>query len=130
MADHPNAQLARKGYAAFAAGDLDTIRAMFHPDIVWHTGGKSPLAGDYKGIDEVFGFFGRILQETGGQFFNEVHDAIANDEHTIVLVTQTAERNGRKLSLRAVNVEHVTDGKVTESWFFYEDQGAADEFWS
>ena len=43
---HPNAELFAKGYAAFQAGDLDTVRDLFAPDIVWHLPGKNHLSGD------------------------------------------------------------------------------------
>jgi ketosteroid isomerase-like protein len=31
---HPNEDLIRRGYAAFSRGDMDTLRELFHPDIV------------------------------------------------------------------------------------------------
>ena len=33
---HPNEDLIRRGYDAFSSGDMDTLRELFHPDIVWH----------------------------------------------------------------------------------------------
>jgi ketosteroid isomerase-like protein len=44
---HPNEELARRGYDAFARGDMDTLRELFDPEIVWHFPGRSPLAGDH-----------------------------------------------------------------------------------
>ena len=42
MADeHPNAALFRRGYAAFNAGDMDTIRELFDENITWHNGGRT-----------------------------------------------------------------------------------------
>jgi ketosteroid isomerase-like protein len=38
---HPNEDLIRRGYDAFSRGDMDTLRALFHPDIVWHAPGRS-----------------------------------------------------------------------------------------
>ena len=31
---HPNEDLIRRGYDAFSSGDMDTLRELFHPDIV------------------------------------------------------------------------------------------------
>ena len=42
---HPNEELVRKGYDAFAKGDMDTLRELFDPEIVWHFPGRSQLAG-------------------------------------------------------------------------------------
>ena len=46
---HPNEDLIRRGYDAFSRGDMDTLRELFHPDIVWHAPGRSQLAGDPPG---------------------------------------------------------------------------------
>ena len=36
MADHPNLELMRRGYAAYTSGDLETIDRLFADDVVWH----------------------------------------------------------------------------------------------
>jgi uncharacterized protein len=126
-----NIERARRGYAAFDNGDLDTIRDLLDPDVVWHVSGRSRFARDYHGIDDVFGnFFAPIMTETGGTLKNEVHDVLASDDHVVVLFTQRAERQGKKIEVRFVNVEHIRDGKVTESWFFTDDAYALDDFYS
>jgi hypothetical protein len=130
MADHPNVALLRKGYEAFAKGDLDTLRGLFADDIVWHSPGNNILSGDYKGHEEVFGFFGRIVQETGGNFSNDIHDVLANDEHAAVMVNAHSERNGKTLDAPVVHIFHVKDGKVTEFWAFGQDSNELDAFWS
>ena len=57
MADHPNLELLRRGYAAYGSGDMDTINELFADDVVWHVAGRNPLSGDYNGKEQVFGFF-------------------------------------------------------------------------
>ncbi len=126
---HPNEELLRKGYKAFSEGDLETISAMFADDIVWHTPGKSSISGDYKGKEQVFEFFGKVTQETGGTFKIDIHDVIANDEHAVVLAKTSAQKDGKTLEGNGVGVYHIEDGKVTESWQLAEDQYAIDEFW-
>jgi ketosteroid isomerase-like protein len=82
---HPNEDLIRRGYAAFSRGDMDTLRELFHPDIVWHAPGRSQLAGDHQGVEAVLGYFGRTMELTGGNFRADVHDVVANDEHAVSL---------------------------------------------
>jgi ketosteroid isomerase-like protein len=131
MAEHPNAERARRGYEAFASGDMDTVSEQMSDDIVWHVGGKNSISGDYKGKEAVFGFLGRLVQETGGTLHQEVHDVLANDEHVVVLLQTGAERNGVRSDQRAVDVMHVdADGKIAEFWRFPEDSAAIDEMWS
>ena len=60
----------------------------------------------------------------------DIHDVLANDDHAIVLVTQTATRNdtGDTFEGRYVHIFHVGAEKVLESWMFWEDQAAGDAF--
>jgi len=127
---HPNEELLRRGYEAFGAGDMDTLNELFADDIVWHVGGRSPLAGDYEGKDAVFAFFAKTMEMTGGTFRIEVHDILANDDHGVAMVVARGEREGKTLEDRGVQVLHVRDGMATESWFHPGDTYAVDEFWS
>lgn len=130
MAEHSNIERLRKGYEAFSRGDMDTLRnENFTSDITFHVRGSGPLSGDYKGIDEVFGFFGRLMQETGGSFRLDVHDILANDEHGVALVRTHAERGGSVLEQNIVHVFHVNaEGKATEFWGMSEDTEASNRF--
>jgi ketosteroid isomerase-like protein len=125
---HPDEELVRRGYVAFSQGDMETLREVFHPDLVWHSPGRSQLAGDHRGVDAVLGFFGRTMELTGGTFRIELHDVVANDEHVVGLNSVAAERDGKTLNGRNALVFHVRDGRATEVWQFWADQYAADEF--
>jgi uncharacterized protein len=127
---HPNEDLVRRGFAAFGTGDIATLRELLADDVIWHVGGRSPITGDYKGIDEVLGFFAQLAERAGGTFRVDVHDLLANDEHVVALVKGTAERDGKTLNDNGAQVFHVQGGKVTEEWFHAGDQYATDEFWS
>jgi len=125
VAEHPNVALMRTGYAAFAAGDMDTVGSLFADDIVWHAPGNGPLAGEYRGKEQVFGLFAKLFEMTGGTFRQETHDILANDEHACVLV-RTRWEKPKPFEGRAVHVWHIKDGRATEYWLHNEDQAAAD----
>ena len=127
---HPNEDLLRRGYAAYDSGDMDTIQALFDDNILWHAAGSNQLAGDYRGFQEILGFFGKVMELSGGTFRGEVHDILANDTHGVVLVTFHAERDGQTVALRSADIWHLADGKATEHWSFFEDQAAADKLFS
>ncbi len=121
----------RQGYENFDKGDLDAIRGDFAPDTVWHSGGSNILTGDYKGIDDVFAYFMKIVQETGGTFKNEVHDVLANETHGVALVRSSATRNGKTLDTNTVHVAHFnSEGQISESWIIPEEFEKANDFWS
>ena len=128
---HPNEDLVREAYAAFGRGDMDALRdKFFTQDVRYHVTDRSPLAGDYEGVDQVLQFFARIFEMSGGTFSFELHDVLANDEHAVALVTVRGERAGKQLNDNMVQISHLRDGKAYEVWNPATDQYAQDEFWS
>jgi ketosteroid isomerase-like protein len=125
MGDHPNAEALRKGYEAFAAGDMETLASLFADDIAWHPSGNGPLAGDFAGKDAVFGNLAQLAELTAGTFGQEIHDMLANDEHVVVMVDDWWEQPHPHRG-KSVHVWHVKDGIATEAWFVSEDQAAFD----
>lgn len=126
-----NAEIIQSGYEAFAAGDVPAVLAMFSDEISWHIPGRSPLAGDYTGPEEVLGFFQNLGERSGGTFNLEVHDILDNGEDKVVLLlTETAQRNDASLSVSAVHVWGLQDGKATTFQAFVADAYEVDEFWS
>jgi uncharacterized protein len=130
VTEHPNVELTRRGYEAFAKGDLTMLSELIADDVTWHVNGAGPLSGTYRGRDEVFSFFGRLAEETAGTFRLDVHDVLANDEHAVVLCTLSASRGGKSIEVPVANVSHVRDGKVTEFWGATTDPQASIDFWS
>lgn len=130
MTEHSNVELTRRGYEAFAKGDLATLTELLADDVVWHVQGVGPLNGNYHGRDEVFGFFGRLAEETGGTFRLDVHDVLANDEHSVALCALSASRGNKSIEVPVANVSHLRDGKVTEFWTSTTDPQASIDFWA
>jgi hypothetical protein len=109
---------------------MDTVLALFDPEILWHNGGSNRTTGDYRGHQEVMGFFGQLMELSGGSFHLEMHDIVANDVHGVALVTAHGERDGQLMAVREANIWHLADGKATEFWVFPEDQAALDRFFA
>jgi uncharacterized protein len=125
---HPNEELVRRAFDAFANGDVDMLRTLMDQGSVWHAPGRNQLAGDHRGVDAILGYFAKTMELTGGTFRTELHDVVANDEHTVSLFVARGQREGKTLEARNVLVTHVRDGKLGETWLFSGDQYAADEF--
>ena len=105
------------------------MRGLFDPNLVWHLPGHNHLSGDHVGVDNVLALFGRNFQETGGTFKVEAHDILGNDSHAVALSIVSGEKDGKRLNDRFTHVIHISNGKVTESWIFNENQDKTDEFW-
>lgn len=131
MGDHPNVQVIRDGYAAFSRGDMDALSQLFTDDIQWHEAGgpASPIAGDYKGKDAVFGMFGKLMTLTNGQFGVHLEEVTADDRQAVALHTATGHNGQRTYHSREAIVFHLLDGRVTDAWHTVPDVEAYDEFW-
>lgn len=129
MADHPNAVLLRGAFQATSEADVAALTGTFEEDMVGHVGGDSPFSGDHRGRDVWFGLLRRLGELTGGTWKSEVHDIVANDGHAVTLTRVRASRDGKQLDLLGAQVYHVIKGKITEAWWFWQDQRAFDEFW-
>ena len=127
MAEHPNVTRMRDGYAAFAKGDFAVLNDLFADDVVWHVGGRNQLTKDYRGRDEVYGFFGKLLELTEGSFHIDLHAVLADDEHGVALVVISASRGGKSVTINEAHVFHLHDGRVTEFWDASTDEYALDE---
>ncbi|HZC03259.1 MAG TPA: nuclear transport factor 2 family protein [Gammaproteobacteria bacterium] len=82
---HAHEDTLRTIYDAFAKGDVETVMSLLTDDIEYHITGRSPVSGNYSGKEEVLGFFGKLMQLSGGTFRLEVEDILANDEHGVAL---------------------------------------------
>lgn len=127
MAEHPNVDRIRKGYAAFGSADMATLGELLASDVVWHNEGNNPLSGDYEGQEATFGLFGKFFELSAGDMAQELHAVLADDEHGVAMVKQHIGRpDGRSYDGNEVHVFHIKDGKVTEFWAFSNDQAAID----
>ena len=130
MGSQDNAELVRRGYAAFSTGDMATLNDLFADDTTWHVPGSSPMSGPKKGRGAILAFFGEIMTRTAGTATVAVQDVIGGEEHTIGLHHNHAERNGKTLDQDAVLVFTIHDGHVTQVQEFHEDTARSDEFWA
>jgi len=132
MADHPNAEFVRTGFNAFIAGDMEWLNEHFDDTILWHNPGNNQFAGDYRGRDEVFAHFAKLVAFATPEF--DIHDVVANDDHAVALATITTTKtdgSGDSFTNKFVQVFHVSSGdepRVLEAWIMNEDQAGVDAF--
>ena len=129
MGSQENAELVRRGYAAFSAGDMATLNELFAEDAVWHVPGRNTLSGPKKGRGDILAFFGELMTRTAGALSVTVQDVIGGQDHTIGLHHNHAERDNKVNDQDAVLVFTIRDGRVTEVQEFHADTASSDEFW-
>ena len=127
---HRNEEMLRKAYADFARGDLDGYWSVCTDDFAFNVPGRSKVAGRFQGKDAFYGMIGNVMALTGGQFQEEVHDVLANDEHGVVLAIHRFPRNGQTYEYRTAHVYNIRDGKLAECWEQPQDPTAFDTAWA
>jgi ketosteroid isomerase-like protein len=115
---------------AFQNGEIETAAALMHPDIRWHSPGRSqPAAGTHSGRDNVLAAFG-IIAAQPGTLTLEVLDVLSGQNHGGLLYNHRRDRDGTTLQARICLIATVTDGELTEVWEHIYDPHAFDEFYS
>jgi len=108
-------RLVRRGYGAFNTGDVETLRALLAQDVLQNVPGTGPLAGTYKGIDAVLGYYAQLAATTDGTFRADLVDVHGDGGGHVVASHQTsAVRNGRKRVSRGSIVFTFFGDKATE----------------
>jgi ketosteroid isomerase-like protein len=126
MNDHPNAALVRKMAESFNSGDIQRMTDMLADDIEWHEIGRAePIIGK-EALAARFGMGSGTPPPY--EITGELHDVIANDDHTISLATAHATKDGRTFDYRVAEIYHMKDGKITARWAFSDDTKAINDF--
>lgn len=123
-----NVDTIRRGYEAFAAADLEAIRATLSPDVVWHVPGRNTTAGDYRGIDAVLGYFGQLYERSGGTFRAELLDCGETAPDVVACTVRiTGQMDGGSIDQQVMQRFRIADGLTAEVSTYSADQYAIDE---
>jgi ketosteroid isomerase-like protein len=125
-----NIAVVRRGYEAFAKGDIETLKALFTADANWHALRVGILPGNYLGAQAILGFFGQLARETEGTMRVEPVTMAASGDSVFVFQRITGTRKGKTLDTQAVLFFTVANGVVTEVKEFPADYPAYSHFWS
>ena len=112
-----NVEVARRGYAAIARGDLDAVAELLAPDVKWH-GGDPDAEGACRNRNEALAFMRNRAMARMGQLVDVVD---AGD--SVVVVMQPPPQDGETPPRRA-NVTRFRDGQVVEMIAFESPEAA------
>ena len=130
MAGHPHAALLRSASEAFLRGDTETLKRIIDPEIVWEIPGTSRVSGKHRGYEELFAYFGKLQELTGGTFKVSLDDVLVSDQHVVLLEGIKATREGKTLDVELVLIAQIRDGRIAHVRDRFSDQYAWDEFWT
>ena len=124
--------IVRRGYKAFAEGDMDTLGSLYTDDVVQSMSGNNQLSGEYKGRDNVLGLYGRLFDLSGGTFKAELKSVKTEGDKVVSVHHSTAQRGGKNLDDgdESIAFSFAGDDKITRLDLASGDQAAADDFWA
>jgi uncharacterized protein len=108
-AEHPNAALVRRLFAAFGHDPM-AVSAALSREIVWRVPGNTVMSGEYHGRREVVEFLRRTGLETGGTYRSRLHTVLADDEWAVAVYRASGRRNGIDLDVEQALVIRIADG--------------------
>jgi ketosteroid isomerase-like protein len=127
-AEHPNAALTRRVFAAFGR-DPKVISAAMSREIIWRVPGNTMMSGEYRGRREVVEFLRRTGLETGGTYRSALKEVLANDEWAVAIYRAYGTRNGIELDVDQALVIRCEEGLWKEVTAVPLDN-AFDAFWA
>ena len=131
MSQQTDIDTIRNGFAAFARGDMETLRnEVFAPDAVWLIPGTGYYGGPKEGVEAILQFFADIFGRSGGTLQVILDDVVAGDDHTISLSHNLAVRGDMSLDQRSVIAFDMLDSRVTRAEQYYDDTAYNDRFWA
>ena len=110
-----NVELIRRGYEAFARGDVDAVLELLHPDVDWHPA-IAPILGveTVRGRDAVRRFLTHDLFEGFDRFRAEPLSVEDLGDFVLVMVRYTGrgESSGIEMDQRFATLYELRDGQT------------------
>ena len=111
---------------ALEARDVAAITDLLTDDVVYHFPGRGPVAGTYRGRDEVIGLFRTLAGLFDAPLDMSSHDVVASEAHVVDLATYTGIRAGQPFTWNAVRLYHVDADRISAVWLMIGDVYAFD----
>jgi ketosteroid isomerase-like protein len=112
-------------------GDVAAAREMLSADITWHVPGRSPIAGSYRGRDEVIEYMLARRVLANGTFRMHRLDVLTGSGSTVAVLTDgSAQIDGVDRRWSTVGLYRLEDGRVAECWLLPLDQAEFDDIWT
>jgi uncharacterized protein len=131
---HSNARLVETFYAAqgrFYAGENTgaDLRGLLAEDVVWHVPGRSAIAGEYRGLDQVLKYFTVRRNISDSTFRITSRGVLADADRVVHFADGEAVVGGELRRWRTAGIFIINNGLIAECWLLPFDQYQFDEIW-
>jgi ketosteroid isomerase-like protein len=125
-------ELHRRQSEMYAGGSIDAVVELLAEDITWHVPGKSPIAGDHRGIAQVIDYFERRRRLANATMCMHPGEVISDGDAVAQFVEGTAVLDGEQVSWRTIGIYRVDIGHrwTREVWLVPLNGELFDSIWS
>lgn len=129
---HPNLGLIEQFFAAYAARDLDTLRAVLAEDATWTFPGCHRLSGTHTGVAAIVAFFDAMSAAMGAahprveRLVTGVGDGYVSECQHV----RTARPGGPNLNQHLAVLWTIVDGRIVAGQHLVAEQDALDAFFA
>lgn len=115
----------------YAGGSVDSVVELLAGDIVWHVPGRSPIAGDHRGIEEVIAYFERRRKFANTTMQMRPGKAIVTGDAVAQFVEGSATLDGQRVSWQTFGIYRVDAEHrwIREVWLVPLDSDLFDRIW-
>jgi ketosteroid isomerase-like protein len=115
----------------YAGGSGAALERLLAPSITWTVPGDNRIAGTYRGLEEVFGYFRRRRELADHTFQIERRDVLVGEgDRLAALADGFATIGGVDHRWSTVGLYVVLDRQIAACWLLPLDQRAFDAIWS
>jgi uncharacterized protein len=99
-------------------------------DAVWRVAGTVPVAGEYRGRDQIFELFRATRRLTDGTYLSALRWAVADGDHAVAVYRASGRRLDRELDIDQVLLITLRDRRWQEIVALPADPEAFAAFWA
>jgi uncharacterized protein len=115
----------------YAGGSGAALEQLLAPSVRWTVPGENRIAGTYRGLDAVCGYFRRRRDLADNTFRMKRRDVLVGDGDRIAALTDGfATTGGVDHRWSTIGLYEVVDGRIAACWLLPLDQHAFDAIWS
>jgi uncharacterized protein len=115
----------------YAGGDVEPLRALLSRDIEWHVPGENPIAGVYRGVEEVLGYFRHRRELAANTLRLDPGEILVGDrDHIAVLTDGFATISGLEHRWSTIGLYRLGGRRINACWLLPFDQSQFDRIWS
>jgi hypothetical protein len=115
----------------YGGGSGAGLGRLLAPDVIWVVPGDSPIAGTYRGFDEVHDYFRRRRDLAGRTFQMKRRDVLVGDGDRLAALTDGfATIHGTTHRWSTLGLYEIREKQIGRCWLIPFDQRAFDAIWS